>query len=369
MSLPKPYPPTKIKYTDWDAVIDALESILGTGAAGPITVDVISEKTGATGVTIDGVLLKDNAITLPSLTVGRIPIVGTGGLLGDDSDFTFSGDTLTVTKIAGTVFSNNITIGDTFGILTGNADDDYITIRARDNGVSRIEVARAQGGVEPYFSFGTSQENKFYHNGSVSLGGNVTIQGATPPDLILDNSEVGITRTSPSIYLRGNYWNDPNNYQIQSQIRVSGGSNPYLEILTQESGTDSTLTTIACFRSEKQQLLGNLEIDNITTGANGNSPTIYLQGNEWTDPTNSLVEATLQLISGDNPYLQIKVDDASFDRQEILRLESAKIGFFGVTAASQVAHLADPGNEAENSAAIATLIDALKVYGLMAADP
>jgi hypothetical protein len=34
------------------------------------------------------------------LTSGRIPIAGTAGLLGDDADLTFSGDTLTATKLA-----------------------------------------------------------------------------------------------------------------------------------------------------------------------------------------------------------------------------------------------------------------------------
>ena len=39
------------------------------------------------------------AVTLGSLTSGRVPVAGASGLLGDDADMTFATDTLTVTKI------------------------------------------------------------------------------------------------------------------------------------------------------------------------------------------------------------------------------------------------------------------------------
>jgi hypothetical protein len=45
--------------------------------------------------------LSIDSITLADLTSGRVPIVGTAGLLGDDSDLTFSGSTLTATNYAG----------------------------------------------------------------------------------------------------------------------------------------------------------------------------------------------------------------------------------------------------------------------------
>lgn len=47
--------------------------------------------------------------THSSLTAGRVTFAGTGGLLTDDADFTFATDTLTVTKIAATTFTGNIT--------------------------------------------------------------------------------------------------------------------------------------------------------------------------------------------------------------------------------------------------------------------
>lgn len=51
-----------------------------------------------------------SSITDTGLTSGRVPIAGTGGLLGDDADLTFSTDTLTATKFSGAL---NGTVGAT----------------------------------------------------------------------------------------------------------------------------------------------------------------------------------------------------------------------------------------------------------------
>lgn len=45
-----------------------------------------------------------------ALTSGRVPFATTNGRLTDDSDFTFATDTLTVTKIAATTFTGNVTL-------------------------------------------------------------------------------------------------------------------------------------------------------------------------------------------------------------------------------------------------------------------
>jgi hypothetical protein len=52
-----------------------------------------------------------------NLTSGRIPFATTNGRLTDDSDFTFATDTLTVTKIAATQFTGDVTIADTKNII------------------------------------------------------------------------------------------------------------------------------------------------------------------------------------------------------------------------------------------------------------
>ena len=49
--------------------------------------------------------------------------------------------------------------------------------------------------------------------------------------------------------------------------------------------------------------------------------------------------------------------------------DATGIGFYGVGSTAQAAHLADPTNEATLITAVSTIIDELKAYGLMAADP
>lgn len=51
------------------------------------------------------------------LTSGRVPFATTGGILTDDADFTFATDTLTVTKIAATTFTGDVTIADTINLV------------------------------------------------------------------------------------------------------------------------------------------------------------------------------------------------------------------------------------------------------------
>lgn len=50
------------------------------------------------------------SLTDSALTSGRVTFAGTSGLLTDDSDMTFATDTLTVTKIAATTFTGNVTL-------------------------------------------------------------------------------------------------------------------------------------------------------------------------------------------------------------------------------------------------------------------
>jgi hypothetical protein len=74
-----------------------------------------------TGAARKACILNDGA----NLTSGRIPIATTNGRLVDDADLTFSGDTLTVTKIASTKFIGDIEFsgggsGLPFGSCYGN---------------------------------------------------------------------------------------------------------------------------------------------------------------------------------------------------------------------------------------------------------
>lgn len=59
-----------------------------------------------------GAARKEIALAENALTSGRVVFATTNGRLFDDADFTFSGDTLTITKIAATEFTGDVTITD-----------------------------------------------------------------------------------------------------------------------------------------------------------------------------------------------------------------------------------------------------------------
>lgn len=85
------------------AVTDETGSgLLVFGTSPTLTTPVLG---AATYTTLSG-----GNITDSGLTSGRVTFASTGGLLVDDADMTFATDTLTVTKIAATTFTGNITL-------------------------------------------------------------------------------------------------------------------------------------------------------------------------------------------------------------------------------------------------------------------
>lgn len=103
----------------FDVATDFRVAAAGPGASYFSLMDVA---TGfRTGVVQTAAPASDIEITLPrittalpgysSLVAGRVPFVSsTAGILTSDADMTFATDTLTVTKIAATTFTGNITI-------------------------------------------------------------------------------------------------------------------------------------------------------------------------------------------------------------------------------------------------------------------
>lgn len=73
---------------------------LATGGDGfSIGSDVVLSRAGANSWTLGA----GDTLTIPTLTSGRIPIAGVGGLVADDADLTFvGGDTLTATNVSAT---------------------------------------------------------------------------------------------------------------------------------------------------------------------------------------------------------------------------------------------------------------------------
>ena len=96
------------------------------------TVDAITSLTVANNVDIGSYDLRASTLTADSLTSGRVIFAGTNGVLSDDSDFTFSTDTLTVTNIAAFTLTGKLTAnaeveGSNFDINGGTIDGVTIT--------------------------------------------------------------------------------------------------------------------------------------------------------------------------------------------------------------------------------------------------
>lgn len=79
---------------------DMLKSTYDTDDDGKVN-SAVAADTATTATNQSGGTVNATSVTDSGLTSGRIPIAGTGGLLGDDSDLTFSGATLTATNISG----------------------------------------------------------------------------------------------------------------------------------------------------------------------------------------------------------------------------------------------------------------------------
>lgn len=106
-------------------------------------------------VTISGTYTFTNAIKVSTLTSGRLVIAGTAGVLQDDSDITFSGDTLIITKISNTtsITTPLVTTGVQLSI-NGTKSNDYGIILNNLNG-----AANRQQGVIIDFTAGSSNAN------------------------------------------------------------------------------------------------------------------------------------------------------------------------------------------------------------------
>jgi len=258
----------------------------GSNAGLALGSDVLLYRSAAnTLTTSDSVVV--GGLSVSNLTSGRIPIIGADGLLTDDSDLTFSDDTLTVTKIAGTEFTQPITFG-AVPATTG-------TIRFTNT--DRIKWRNSGNTLD--LSFGVNASNQFAFEAGASYG------------IIFDNVTTGSSVSSPVLYLRGNY-NDGNDHEIEGYIQLVSGANPYLTFYVDDDGATPSPVEIMRLYDTQLNLYAKDAIifDNNTTGADANSPPLYLRGNAWNDPTNNEIEAILQLIENSNdPYISVKVDD------------------------------------------------------------
>lgn len=124
----------------------------------------------ASAVTI-GTSLSVPSLTVSGLTAGRVTFATTGGLLTDDADMTFSGDTLTATKLnttAGNFTANGLEMNSGKYILVSPTTPIYL-----DNG-SNTYIYESSADVIGLVAGGT---NRLSVSGTIAATGNFTVAG------------------------------------------------------------------------------------------------------------------------------------------------------------------------------------------------
>jgi hypothetical protein len=151
-------------------------------ATGDLSVDTINEKTAASGVTIDGVLLKDSQVTTDvinektaaaGVTVDGVVCkdsgVSVGGFLniGTPSSLTISGGVVTATKSNHTIAGEGA-LPDNLDTINGGTDGDVLVLRAA-NVLEAITVKDGTGNINCAGDFTMDQTLDtitLMHNGS-----------------------------------------------------------------------------------------------------------------------------------------------------------------------------------------------------------
>jgi len=122
-------------------------------------------------------------------------------------------------------------------------------------------------------------------------------------DLYLDDTTTGSDANSPALHLRGNYWNDPNNVEIEGSIDVIGSSDPRIRFQID----DNTGSAVEVFGMYSDRIVtaggipfyaqGGVQI----TGATGDELYVYdADGDSTIIIRSGTDDANLYLDSGDD---------------------------------------------------------------------
>lgn len=170
----------KIRNNDNDAWI-TIGSITATTDLFTLVADTISEATSAAGVTIDGVLLKDSAVSTDTISekTGGSGVTVDGVLLKDstvtgglDTGVTAAGLTVTGTTIAADGTDTNISV-----TVTPKGTGVVTTASSYSDGAGKLRAIPQSGSAKTTgYTLATTDVGEFIEVGS---GGSITIPDAT----------------------------------------------------------------------------------------------------------------------------------------------------------------------------------------------
>ena len=161
-------------YLDGVARIDSV--IADTADINAGTVDGITSLTAAGDLDIGAHGFRAQSLTADGQTSGRVAIYGTNGVLSEDSDLSFSGDTLTATKIGAFTAAGSIDFGSqamtNVDINSGTIDG--ATIATSDVTVGTGKTLNVSGGS---LTTSAAQNKAIMQSGIANNDANVDFQG------------------------------------------------------------------------------------------------------------------------------------------------------------------------------------------------
>lgn len=187
-----------------------------------------------------------------------------------------------ILALSNTTGANNIVVSTAQGINTALVDDNYFTIGAVDNDTNLIvEVARAQGATDAYFSIGGTQQFKFYNSGIAVFAGSATgdafidisptlTGNASTNTYAVNISPVGITIPTGTTAIAASLYVAEPIFTETGTLTL--GANVYIDAAPTEGGTNYSLYSVgaAYFGG---QITGNLTGD-VTGNCSGTAATV-----------------------------------------------------------------------------------------------
>ena len=243
---------------------------------GILSTDTISEKTSATGVTIDSVLLKDNNVTAHTISAQNYSVGGTNFISASrqgnfrDLEVKDNANNSTILLSGGT---NGVSGGDIS--ITGILSTDTISEKTSGTGVTVENVLLKDGCIT---------SNEIVNNGDIIIGGNATFK----TDVIINNK---LTIDDNLLQVNNNL-----------NIKAPSTSKTFFDIKDDESSTVFKINTNTgnTYIKGKLTLNGSL-IANSLTGTSGQLLSSTGTGVEWIDiPQASSTELGSVKINGNN---------------------------------------------------------------------
>ena len=156
------------------------------------TIDGITSLTAGGDLDIGAHDFRAATLTADGLTSGRVVFAGTNGVLSDDADLIFSGDTLTATKVIG---STSFTVGTTVitddSIVMTPSSGDTLSITSTTNGESTIATVDGDGTLAAHLNLDA--------DGAINLKFNSNTKLATATDGIDVTGNASLTGSIDSV--------------------------------------------------------------------------------------------------------------------------------------------------------------------------